>query len=593
MPYFPGRTATYDRFPHVTVPGHRCDRGWDAIASRLAKAVAGRAAPTVLVVECYIEVLDDEVLPALVSRLKPDQVIDAALCLRPVSQIEAMVQPGLTDDPVFGRISGLVMGDFLDATAVASAARCAQSASGLTLVYGRGASLIHPGDILVYADIARWEGQLRQRRGQVSNLGANNRGSKASLQYKRGYFCDWRVADRLKRQLWPRIDFLLDSNTAGDPKLLTGACVRDGLRAAARRPFRVVPFFDPAPWGGQWMKEVCGLPDDKPNYGWCFDGVPEENSLLLRVDGIDVEIPSQDLVYQEPRALLGDPVHGRFGAEFPIRFDFLDTMGGGNLSLQVHPLTEYIQDRFGMHYTQDESYYMLDAAPGAHVYLGLKEGVDPQAFRRALETAQAGGEPFPAERFAGRYPAKKHDHFLIPAGTLHCSGAESMVLEISATPYIFTFKQWDWGRMGLDGKPRPVHIDHGAANIQWDRTEPWVKANLINPIEPLGGGDGWRSERTGLHQREFIDTVRHWFTKPFPASTGGMADGGVRVLNLIEGEDAVISSPTRAFAPFIVHYAETVIIPAAAGDYIVAPGAKAAAAGQTCATITASVRHRA
>ena len=586
MPYFPNRTPTYDRFPHVEVPGHVCDRGWDAIAARLAECGA-----QVLTVECYVEVLDEEVLPALVQRLRPARVIDTATLFKPVSAIEAMVLPGLTDDPVFGRLCGLEMGDFLDAAKIAEVVRTI-SGDGLTLVYGRGASLVHPGDVLVYADISRWEGQLRQRRGQADNLGTRNRGTKASLQYKRGYFCDWRVADRLKRLLWNRIDFLLDTNVAGDPKLISGKGLREGLSATSSQPFRVVPFFDPAPWGGQWMKEVCGLPDDKPNYGWCFDGVPEENSLLLRFGGVDVEIPSQNLVYQEPRRLLGDPVHARFGAEFPIRFDFLDTMGGGNLSLQVHPLTEYIQDRFGMHYTQDESYYMLDTAPGAHVYLGLKEGVDAAAMSKALADAQAGGDPFPADRFAGRYPAKKHDHFLIPAGTLHCSGAESMVLEISATPYIFTFKQWDWGRLGLDGRPRPVHLQHGLNNIQWDRQEKWVQANLINRLEPVSSGPGWRSERTGLHEREFIDTVRHWFSSIYPASTGGRDHGSVRVLNLVEGEDAIIASPTGAFAPFSVHYAETVIIPAAAGDYTVAPGPIASASGQMCATVTASVRHQ-
>ena len=85
------------------------------------------------------------------------------------------------------------------------------------------------------------------------------------------------------------------------------------------------------------------------------------------------------MVFTHPRELLGQRTFARFGAEFPIRFDFLDTMEGGNLSLQVHPLTDYVQHTFGMHYTQDESYYLLDASADAVVYLGLKSGVDPDA----------------------------------------------------------------------------------------------------------------------------------------------------------------------------------------------------------------------
>ena len=223
---------------------------------------------------------------------------------------------------------------------------------------------------------------------------------------------------------------------------------------------------------------------------WCFDCVPEENSLLLGSARMRVEVPAIDLVFRHPRELLGEAVHARFGAEFPIRFDFLDTWDGGNLSLQVHPLTEYIQEKFGMHYTQDESYYLLDAGPDGNVYLGLKDNIDREAMIRDLRAAQEGAKPFPAEKYVNSCRRRKHDHFLIPAGTIHCSGENTMVLEISATPYIFTFKLWDWGRMGLDGKPRPIHIEHGVRNIQWDRTTKWARANLIKRFEPLAKGRG-------------------------------------------------------------------------------------------------------
>jgi mannose-6-phosphate isomerase class I len=259
-------------------------------------------------------------------------------------------------------------------------------------------------------------------------------------------------------------------------------------------------------------------------------------------------------------------------------------MGGGNLSFQVHPLTEYIQQHFGMHYTQDESYYLLDARPGAKVYLGLKDGVDRTAMMRDLQLAQSGAGSFPAEKYANQFPARKHDHFLIPAGTVHCSGADSMVLEISATPYIFTFKLWDWGRLGLDGKPRPIHLEHGQANIQWDRTTEWTRRNLVNHVKLVGSGDGWREERTGLHEREFIETRRHWFTKTVTHHT----NGGVNVLNLIEGEEALVESPTNAFEPFVIHYAETFIVPAAVGSYTIRPYGPSE--GRECATMKAYVR---
>ena len=190
------------------------------------------------------------------------------------------------------------------------------------------------------------------------------------------------------------------------------------------------------------------------------------------------------------------------------------------------------------------------------------------------------------EEFVNQWPAKKHDHFLIPNGTIHCSGAGAMVLEISATPSIFTFKLWDWGRLGLDGKPRPINIKHGSHVIQWERQTDFVRQNLVNRIEKIAEGDGWREERTGLHENEFIETRRHWFSKPVTHHTGN----GVNVLNLVEGAEAIVESPTGDFEPFVVHYAETFIIPASVGTYTIRPFGKAE--GKECGTIKAYIRFK-
>ena len=562
-----------------------CVSGMTQCGERLGRAIAERGArKTILVVECYPGVDSTALLQQLQQVLKPALSLHAPDAMLPAEKIDALVAPFLGgNDPVFGFLSDLTLPQFFDPARLDHLrGQVAGLKEGLALVVGCGARLIAEGDILVYADLSRWEAQGRFRRKEASNLGVENRALGAGLQYKRAFFVDWRVADRWKRPLIARWDFVLDTHNPAEPKLAEGEAVRRGLRHAVTRPFRVVPFFDPAPWGGQWMKETCDLPRDIVNYGWCFDCVPEENSLLLDFGNTHIEMPSINLVFDQPQALLGENVRARFGDEFPIRFDFLDTMGGGNLSFQVHPLTEYIQRHFGMSYTQDESYYMLEAGPDASVYLGLRENVDPAAMRRALEAAQNGGPPFAAEEFVNQFVARKHDHFLIPAGTVHCSGANSMVLEISATPYIFTFKMWDWSRLGLDGRPRPINLEHGFKNIQWDRATHWVKDNLINRVEPMGKGDGWREERTGLHSLEFIETRRHWFEKTVPHDT----QGTVNVLNLVHGEEAIVESPDNAFEPFPVHFAETFIVPANVGAYSIRP-----INGRPSATLKAFVRN--
>lgn len=573
------RKSNYDKYPATGIEGDIVV-GWGDIL-RLFGSLLERHGR--LAIDCYVGVREEELLGQL-GRLGDVAVVNVRDLYHDESRVRAMTERFMTEDVLFGYVTNLELADYFDARKLSAAREDIASSSRPVVVVGTGAGMVLPEAPLVYADMARWELQQRFRRHEVRALGVDNRGEAVSLQYKRGYFNDWRVCDRYKDGLFHRVDYWLDTHCADRPKLIDRDTFLRGIEKTVSGPFRVVPFFDPAPWGGQWMKEVCGLDSSQPNYGWCFDCVPEENSLYFRIGGELFELPSVDLVLLRSRALLGEPVEARFGKDFPIRFDFLDTMGGGNLSLQVHPTTQFIRESFGMCYTQDESYYLLDAGDDAVVYLGLKRGIEPEAMMEDLRRAQRGEIVFDAERYVNRIPAKKHDHFLIPGGTVHCSGADSMVLEISSTPNLFTFKLWDWQRLGLDGKPRPINVERGSRVIDWGRDTDYVREHLMNHTRVVSCGEGWIEESTGLHPNEFIETRRHRFSVPVRHTT----QHSVNVFNLLEGEEAVVESLSGAFEPFVVHYAETFIVPAGVGEYTIRPYGKSE--GSTCVTIKAYVR---
>lgn len=573
------RRANYDKYPSTKVDGNIW-LGWKDIRSELGDR-------KLLAVDFYVGVMEEEVIEAL-SQIGVELLINTRDLLKPEAEILRMTERFMTDDVLFGYVTNTQLSDYFQREKVEQARSQIKQAQGNVLVIGTGAAWVMQGinATLVYADMARWEIQQRFRAHKIKALGVDNHEEAASLQYKRGYFNDWRVCDRYKDEIFYQIDYWLDTHQVDAPKMIEGATFMDGIERTVKAPFRVVPFFDPAPWGGQWMKDVCDLDRSKKNYGWCFDCVPEENSLYLNVSGTLFELPSVDLVLLKTRELLGEPVEARFGKDFPIRFDFLDTIGGGNLSLQVHPTTQFIREQFGMYYTQDESYYLMDAKEDAVVYLGLKRNIDRDQMIADLRKAQETDFVFDAEKYVNKIPAKKHDHFLIPGGTVHCSGVDSMVLEISSTPNLFTFKLWDWQRLGLDGKPRPINVERGAKVIDWKRDTEYVEKYLRNHVQTVASGDGWVEERTGLHENEFIETRRHWFTKSVMHNT----NNSVNVLNLIEGNEAIVESPDNAFEPFIVHYAETFIIPACVGEYKISPVNMEE--GERCATIKAYVRFR-
>lgn len=549
------RISNYDKYPVIPLTGF--DREIFTSYEEIGKELLSRKG-RVYVADCYPGVDEEEVLKSLEKELAPELVLHSDDIFYDGETLTRMMKPHLTDDRVMGVMYYGKILDFVDGKMLeAMQKRLEDAKDQRVLIYGFGASLISRGDILIYADLSRWEIQLRYRKG-MPNFKQENYDEDNLVKYKRGYFIEWRIADKHKRGLFSEADYWLDTNKSNAPAMITKSAFQEAMNQAVRRPFRTVPYFDPGVWGGQWMKEVCGLDPEEKNYAWSFDGVPEENSVLFEIGGSIFECPAMNITLSRPLELLGDKVYARFGAEFPIRFDFLDTMEGENLSLQVHPTADFIKENYGMPYTQEESYYILDAREDAKVYLGVQNHADLNEMFSELEEAQRSGKSFSPEKYVNIIDVKPHDHILIPPGTVHCSGSGCMVLEISSSAYIFTFKLWDWDRMGLDGRPRPIYIDQGKQVLNPRYDTDFAMNELVNQFKTVHREEGYLNEKTGLHRLEYIETFRHTFSKPVTLET----DNNVRMLNLVEGDEITVYSPGNEFRPCTVHYAETFIIPA-------------------------------
>tara|TARA_R110002049_G_scaffold97783_1_gene238167 strand:- start:9499 stop:12195 length:2697 start_codon:yes stop_codon:yes gene_type:complete len=514
-----------------------------------------------VIIDGYLGAYWDDLIKKITKQLKenniPHVIYSAASGYKSSEDIETMVTPFLGgNDPVFGKIFTGELNDFFDLEKL----NAIQTENGvLNILYGPGAALSGWEGKIVYMDMPKNEIQFCARAHQVLNLG-NILVKDKKQQYKRMYFIDWPALNKHKQALLNQIDYIVDGQFGNSFSWASGETFRNGLHEVSSNAFRVRPWFEPGVWGGDWMKnQIKGLPQDVPNYAWSFELIVPENGIILSKNGNLLEVSYDFLMFLDNKAILGEAAD-TFGTEFPIRFDYLDTINGQNLSLQCHPTLDYIRDNFGETFTQDETYYILDAEPGAEVYLGFNEGVKKEDFLKALKKSNSEAKPMAIEDYIQVHPANKHDLFLIPNGTIHCSGTGNLVLEISSTPYIFTFKMYDWMRMDLDGKPRPLNIERGAANLNMDCQGDTVVNDYISKQEVIKTGESWKIVKLSTHPKHFYEVHRFEFDNEISVQMNNQC----HILNLVEGKKVKVVTNNRTME---IHYAETFVIPAASGEY--------------------------
>jgi mannose-6-phosphate isomerase class I len=303
------------------------------------------------------------------------------------------------------------------------------------------------------------------------------------------------------------------------------------------------------------------------NCAWVFDLIPLEVSVVVETAGHTIEFPYFTFVQKEGDSLMGKECVKKYGGYFPIRFNYDDTFhSSGNMSIQVHSGHDYNINNFGEYGRQDESYYIVETAHNAKTYVGFTETADPKEFIKEAKISEKQHTEIDYEKYINYVDSKPGVQVMLPAGTIHSSGRNQVILEIgSLTVGSYTYKMYDYLRADLDGKPRPIHTFHGENVLALDRTTTWVNENIVQKPRVAVKGEGWTEYIVGEHDLLYFSLRRLEFEKEAYGDTAGK----FHVLTLVDGEKVCVQSLENPDFCYYQNYLDVVVIPANVGKYVV------------------------
>lgn len=450
----------------------------------------------------------------------------------------------------------------------------ARAAGESIILWGFGAlsdELYPLADTKIFCDITPKRAVLNIKRGGFLNLGSDSEMPfKATM--RRCYYVDFELAFSLRSKLLANRG--IDYYVAGDDPTALTMVPAELLWALIERtiesPFRQRPVYLEGVWGGYYTMGVRGLPDTMKNCAWVFDMIPMEVSTVIDAGDMTLEVPFYTVVSSFGEKLMGRQCLEEFHGFFPIRFNYDDTFhAAGNMSVQLHPGAEFVMRENGELGRQDESYYVFVTGQGARTYLGFRDGVDVDEFVDEVRRSEREHTEIDYKKYIYGVHSEPGTQVMIPAGTIHASGQNQVILEIgSLTVGSYTYKMYDYLRRDLDGNPRPIHSYYGALNLNHGMTESYVKENLVNGRRRvLREDENGREIVVGECDQLYFSLRNLVFGDYFTDDTKRYSESGdFFVYALVDGEDVTVRSKADPTRQFRMKYMDMVVIPASLGE---------------------------
>ena len=524
--------------------------------------------------ECSLLGLGFEAIDANAATLKSGKEIDAII--DPLLIWDTKIDPTLLYGKVYkGGYQGLM--DEARTEAFKKAVPASRQAGKISVVYGYGSlipELRELYDVKVFFDLTPMKSMLRIRRGEYSNLGKERPGI-INRTIRRCYYCDFECAVRNRHELWENNvpDWYVLDNDPQNLQLMPFGTFSDICAQLVKYPFRAKPCYLEGVWGGSYMKKLRNLPDEMRNAAWVFDFIPMEVSVVVEAGDEKLDINYCSFVHKEGVNLMGEDCVKKFEGYFPIRFNWDDSYHStGNMSIQCHSGGEYNVKNYNEFGRQDESYYVVVTGHDAKTFIGFRDDADIPQFFRDIEAADTEHKPCDYMKYVSYEESKPGLQVMLPAGTIHSSGRNQVILEIgSLTIGSYTYKMYDYLRLDFDGKQRPIHTRLGEENVRQDRRysvihDPESPEYIVQKPRLSASGEGWEEYILGENPQVYFSLRRLEFEKKCEQNTGGKL---FHVLTLVDGDAVRVRSVRHPERYFDLQFMDIVCVPADMGRYVI------------------------